>query len=478
MLHNWVGNDKFKLALNKYLHKFQYQNAITEDLWESIGDASGKPVKELMDTWTKKTGYPVLTITNEHHHHEAHGHGHHAGKHERTFEFTQERFLSTGPVPSDTTTWMVPVGVISSTHPQPVYDVLKEKKGKITIAAGHDDWVKFNPGQTGFYRVRYPSSMLPKLRHAIEHHQLSPVDRLGVENDILSLAKAGFVPIAEALDVVKSFRSENNYTVWADLSSKLAELETIISNADYYDQWRNFARELYAKVAAHVGWDAKPGESHSTSLLRSLLLSKVGKYGDAAVVAEAKKRFDSLVSAPASNAVVADLRSCVYTTVLAAHSTTETFEALLKLFRAADSQEEKVRLMRSLGAARDEALLQRTLEFAMSDEVRSQDAVFVLQAVAGNPKGRDLAWKFVQNRWADLRKKYDGGFLISRLIAIPGDYATEERAKEVEAFFAANPVPGTDRTVKQTVESIRSNAKWLQRDREHIKEWLAKHGQF
>lgn len=51
--------------------------------------------------------------------------------------------------------------------------------------------------------------------------------------------------------------------------------------------------------------------------------------------------------------------------------------------------------------------------------------------------------------WADLRKKYDGGFLISRLIAVPADYATEERAAEVEAFFQANPVPGTDRTVKQ-----------------------------
>lgn len=37
------------------------------------GEASGKPVKELMDTWTKKTGYPVLTITGEHHQHEAHG---------------------------------------------------------------------------------------------------------------------------------------------------------------------------------------------------------------------------------------------------------------------------------------------------------------------------------------------------------------------------------------------------------------------
>lgn len=35
-----------------------------------------------------------------------------------------------------------------------MYDVLKEKSGKITIGAGHDDWVKFNPGQTGMIKTR------------------------------------------------------------------------------------------------------------------------------------------------------------------------------------------------------------------------------------------------------------------------------------------------------------------------------------
>lgn len=33
-----------------------------EDLWESLGVASGKPVGEVMSTWTKQQGYPVLTV--------------------------------------------------------------------------------------------------------------------------------------------------------------------------------------------------------------------------------------------------------------------------------------------------------------------------------------------------------------------------------------------------------------------------------
>ena len=49
--------------MNQYLNKFAYKNAAIEDLWESLSAASGKPVDMVMSTWTKKMGYPVLTVT-------------------------------------------------------------------------------------------------------------------------------------------------------------------------------------------------------------------------------------------------------------------------------------------------------------------------------------------------------------------------------------------------------------------------------
>ena len=49
--------------MNEYLTKFAYKNAATEDLWESLSTASGKPVDMVMSTWTKKMGYPVLPVT-------------------------------------------------------------------------------------------------------------------------------------------------------------------------------------------------------------------------------------------------------------------------------------------------------------------------------------------------------------------------------------------------------------------------------
>ncbi len=47
-----------------------------------------------------------------------------------------------------------------------------------------------------------------------------------------------------------------------------------------------------------------------------------------------------------------------------------------------------------------------------------------------------------------------------------------DKADDVQQFFNANPVPTADRTVKQNIEAIRMNTKWLERDGKAIEEWL------
>ena len=51
-------------------------------------------------------------------------------------------------------------------------------------------------------------------------------------------------------------------------------------------------------------------------------------------------------------------------------------------------------------------------------------------------------------------------------------FVTEDKAKEVEAFFEEHSAPAAERTVKQSLENIRLNKAWLERDAESIHEWL------
>ena len=68
----------------------------------------------------------------------------------------------------------------------------------------------------------------------------------------------------------------------------------------------------------------------------------------------------------------ADLRAGVYQCQLRTEGK-PALEALLKLMTSTDLQEEKVRIIASLGSVREQELIQQVLELSMSAEIRSQD---------------------------------------------------------------------------------------------------------
>jgi len=50
--------------------------------------------------------------------------------------------------------------------------------------------------------------------------------------------------------------------------------------------------------------------------------------------------------------------------------------------------------------------------------VRSQDTIFVIAGVTGSIDGRELAWKFVCDKWSLLHGRYSGIFLLARLLKV------------------------------------------------------------
>src|SRR5574337_794672 len=89
-----------------------------------------------------------------------------------------------------------------------------------------------------------------------------------------------------------------------------------------------------------------------------------------------------------------------------------------------------------------------------------------------NPHGREMTWNFVKKNWDKILEKYGGKHELARLIGTAAVFTDSKSAKDVEAFFKKNPVPGAVRTVKQAVEQIYSNDAWLKRDRQKIRDFL------
>ncbi len=465
MLEQFLGPDTFQKGLQVYIANNQYSNAKTEDLWAALETASGQPVTSIMDSWTKQMGYPVLQVNT-------------AGtKEQPELELSQQRFVYDallGEGEPDPELWRVPIRISSSGSSEATSLLMDERTVRTPLAhpSGQgQNWFKVNPDQTGFFRVNYQAEDWQRLVPAVESLELSASDRLGIQNDAYSLSRAGQLPVTQFLSLARAYGNETDASVWGDLSSNLRDIEGMLAGEPPHARFQAFARGIFQPAVQRAGWDAKPGEGHLDALLRSTVLSQAGSYGDTGVLDEAKVRFENYLNDP--SAIHPDLRGIVFG--LAGQSgDRSTYDQLWKLEQQTSLQEEKIRLLMSLTRFSDLELLKETLERALSSDVRSQDTIFVVTGEGSNLKGRDLAWDFVKTNWPEFDRRYgSGGFGLMRLVSVCGNFSTKDKLADVEAFFTENPTPAAERTIRQALERIRLNIRWLERNREEVAGWLA-----
>lgn len=149
------------------------------------------------------------------------------------------------------------------------------------------------------------------------------------------------------------------------------------------------------------------------------------------------------------------------------------FQKMLDLYRDADSQEEKDRFGLAFGAVQNPTIIKKVLDFSISTEPRPTETLRIVSSTAINVKGRDITWKFFKDNAKIFNEKYDGGSLLSWVVKnLTENFASEEMAKEIEKFFEDNEFTGTERTIQQSVETIRLNELLLKRDSAGIEAFL------
>ena len=56
------GAERFRDGVRRYLEAHRFGNTETADLWDAIEEASGEPVRDIMDTWILQGGFPLVTV--------------------------------------------------------------------------------------------------------------------------------------------------------------------------------------------------------------------------------------------------------------------------------------------------------------------------------------------------------------------------------------------------------------------------------
>lgn len=468
MLSNYVGQEKFLLGVSLYLKEHLYGNGTTKDLWAGISKATGKNIEQIMSNWTVKIGFPVLTVTEE----------------ENALKITQRRFLSTGdPSPEeDGTLWFVPLeikvvggdGTVEVRH-----DVLDSQRSTvITLPDLPNLTYKLNADTCGVYRVTYPAKRLQKLGQEIStpNSAFSVADKMGLIQDAIVLAQAGYSPTTSALDILHPLGGEKNYLVWSEITSALDSISNILWEQDQavVDGFDKFQRKLVSKLAHEIGVDTLPTDTQDQIQLRVKILAAAARAGDEATLNEIRTRFQEFMDNPAdtNSPVPADLRSIIYTSAVK-HGSVKEYEAVLSVYHKPRNPSDKIAAMCALCASKDKSLNKRTFDFILGGEVKEQDFMYFFANLARNRSSRRDMWQFVQDNLDELLRRFKGNFSIGRLIQYSFDqFTTDKDAQAVKAFFQDKDCANFQSALAQGLDTVKSNAAWLSRDKSKIIDWL------
>ncbi|EEF46103.1 puromycin-sensitive aminopeptidase, putative [Ricinus communis] len=451
MLQSYLGAECFQRSLASYVKKHAYSNAKTEDLWAALEEGSGEPVNKLMNSWTRQKGYPVISAKLK----------------DQKLEFEQSQFLSSGSHGDGQ--WIVPITLCCGSYDVHKNFLLQAKSETLdvklfSLVENQNAWLKLNVNQTGFYRVKYDDDLAARLRYAIEKKHLSETDRYGILDDSFALCMARHQSFTSLFTLMNAYREELEYTVLSNLITISYKVIRIAADAtpELLDCINECFINLFQFSAERVGWDPKQDESHLDAMLRGEIWTALAVFGHDPTLDEGIRRFYAFVDDRDTPLLPPDIRKAAYVAVMQRVSTSNRsgYDSLLRVYRETDLSQEKTRILGALASCPDPNIVLEVLNFVLTSEVRSQDAVFGL---AVSKEGRETAWKWLKDKWDYISKTWGSGFLITRFVgAVVSPFASFEKAKEVEEFFATRSKPSIMRTLKQSIERVNVNAKWVQ----------------
>jgi len=151
------------------------------------------------------------------------------------------------------------------------------------------------------------------------------------------------------------------------------------------------------------------------------------------------------------------------------------YQRYLDQMKTAGAQPERYyRYFNALSWFSDPSLVKRTLELAVSPDVRSQDASTILGSLLVHPWSSDQAWEFTKERWPALLKTLNMFQAIPDLVGSFGAFCSVSRANDVKEFLAKNSVPAAARAAQQAIEQIDSCVALDMRQSKPFAVWLAR----
>ncbi|MPZ20217.1 MAG: M1 family peptidase [Luteitalea sp.] len=461
MIESYVGEEVFRKSVASYLEKYAFANAAAEDFWDEVTRVSGKPVDKIMASYVDQPGVPVLSVSSR------------CQGSTTEVRLRQERFIGTpGATPATPQTWTLPVCLRGSKDAAVTCELMSQADQTLTLPSCGER-VFINPGSHGYYFSQYEPRALATFTTGAGDLEAS--ERLGLLGDEWWIVRAGRHDIDGFVDLTASLADDPTSAVAESVADRLSYTGEYLVEERQQPRFQTWIRETFGPALERLGLPGESAEDADRQSLRAAYVRLLGIAGDSPDV---QRRARDLAIGYLSDPESLDPTLAPDVLHVAALNGDSSLydQYVAQLEQTTSEPQQYYRYFDALSYFRDPALVQRTLEFAMSGKVRTQDTGSLIGDLLANPWSRDATWTFTKQHWPTLMKRLGVFQGIPSIVGALGGFCSEAAAADIKTFFASHQVAAVERTLQQSIERVESCAALHTRQSPVLTKWLERAG--
>ena len=451
MLETFLGEDVFRDGIRRYIAAHKYSNTTTADLWNALSEASKNPVGEIAAGWTEQPGFPIVNVK-----HEA----------DNKIRLTQERFtVNYKNAPS--LLWKIPL-TYSVVGEAPATLLMTGKTATLEKIAA-DRAIKLNVNGAGNYRVEYDEPSWNLLVAALP--KLGVEDRVNLLSDAWALAQADRAPVSLYFGLVEKLPASTDLAEREQIIDVLVYINRLLIGSPQREKFQSYAQSLLRPTFETLGWQPEASELSSAGILRASLIKTLGDLDDPEIIAGCRARFQKYLADPAS--LAPDLRAAVLA-VVGRYADEKTCKKLHELGLRTTSVEEKQNYYNALAEGIDPKLIKKTLPIALTDELPTSRALFLVGRIARDSDHPEIAWEFARGNMKALLAKIDSAGTNRYAPSLFTFFTDDSRAVELKIYAKTNLPPASAPEVAKAVDEIQFRSEFKKRLANELNTWIDK----
>jgi aminopeptidase N len=459
MIEAYVGPEAFRKGVSAYLTRYSSGNAAGEDFWMEMTRVTEKPVNRIMRSFVDQAGAPALSVRTR-----CVNGNTQVTVRQRKFEGTPAAGASSKAATWQP--WSLPVCVTTGSG-QPTCQLVSAATETFTATGCGAAFV--NADARGYYFTEYEPEALGAL--ATRTPPLSAAERISLLGDEWRTVRAGRHDIGTYLDLASAFAGDTTPDVTSEVVARLAYVHGAVADPGERDAYAAWLRRTFRPALDAIGEEPRAGDSDDVLTRRGALWRLLGlTAGDTALQTRARTLAEGYLANPAS---LPPTFAASVLQVAAAGGDAALYDRYVAAAKAAmATPEQYYRVFNALASFRLLALADRTLAFALSPEVRTQDAPSLLAQLL-NSGAQDQAWAALSSQWGTVVERLGDFQAVPYVVTALGGFCSPEKGAEIRAFFAAHPVPAAARGLAQALERIDACVALDQRQSAPFTAWLA-----